>query len=254
MSMQRSMQIKLFGILWLTGMAGVVSLLGINLPIPEEIKLQFPVWAIKLLILIQPTLLLTISVSIGVFLASKVRLSAPLAEAISSGNALDRAIKPQLVPGIIGGLVGGILLVAIQLSAQLFLPSDFTVKAAEMSRNTSFLTRILYGGITEELLLRWGMMTLFVWIGWRIFGKGQGKPPAFCFVGAIVLSAVLFGLGHLPLAFALGTPVNNLTIAYIIVANSVFGLIAGYLYWQKGLEAAMISHVLVHLVMVTAIR
>lgn len=41
-------------------------------------------------------------------------------------------------------------------------------------------------------------------------------------------------------------------IAYVIVANSIFGLIAGYLYWQKGLEAAIIAHMSAHLVIVTA--
>jgi len=116
------------------------------------------------------------------------------------------------------------------------------------------LTRILYGGITEELLLRWGLMTLLVWIGWRVFSQGQSAPSTFCFIVAIALSAFLFGLGHLPLVFVLGTQVTISVIAYVIVGNAAFGLIAGYLYWQKGLEAAMIAHMLVHVVMTTATR
>ena len=39
---------------------------------------------------------------------------------------------------------------------------------------------------------------------------------------------------------------------YVIVANSVFGLIAGYLYWKRGLESAMLAHMLAHVVMLTA--
>jgi membrane protease YdiL (CAAX protease family) len=97
-------------------------------------------------------------------------------------------------------------------------------------------------------------MTLFVWIGWHVFSQGQDAPSTFCFVIAISLSAFLFGLGHLPLVFALGTQVTISVIAYVIVGNSVFGLISGYLYWQKGLESAMIAHILVHVVMTTATR
>lgn len=248
------MSMRLFTILWLTGMAGVMSLWWINLPIPESEKLQLPLWTIKLLSLIQPTLLLSVAVLIGIILADKVGLSAPLAEAVSNGTSISLAIGPQVFPGIIGGLAGGIVLTAIEFFAKFLLPSDFVMKVEELSSNTSFITRILYGGITEELLLRWGMMTLLVWIGWRIFLKGQSEPSTFCFIAAISLSALLFGLGHLPLAFVLGTQITTLVIAYVIVGNSVFGLIAGYLYWHKGLEAAMISHMLVHIVMVTASR
>lgn len=248
------MSMRLFTILWLTGMVGIVSLWWMKLPIPEDEELQMPLWGIKLISLIQPTFLLSITVLIGVVLAHKVGLSAPLAEAVSNRTSISLAIQPQVLPGIIGGLIGVIGLTFIQFCAKVFLPSDFITKAETLSSNTPFLTRILYGGITEELLLRWGIMTLLVWIGWRIFSKGQGVPSIFCFVSAIALSAFLFGLGHLPLAFVLGTQVTPSVITYVIVGNSFFGIIAGYLYWRKGLEAAMISHMLVHVVMVTFTR
>lgn len=243
---------KLFTILWLMGITGVISLWGIHLPIPKDEQLPIPVWSIKLLSLIQPTLLLSIAVLIGVTLAPKVGLSAPVAEAISRGTSISQAIQPQVLPGIIGGLLGSGVLIAINFFVKPLLPSDFVMKAEAFSNNTSFLTRILYGGITEELLLRWGMMTLFVWIGWRIFTNGQGEPSIFYFVGAITLSAFLFGLGHLPLVFALKTQVNTFVVAYVIGGNSFFGLIAGYLYWYQGLESAMIAHIVFHIIVVTA--
>jgi Type II CAAX prenyl endopeptidase Rce1-like len=246
------MSIKLFAILWLMGAAGIISLLGMNLPIAESETQQLPLWVIKLFSLITPTFLLSVAVLIGVILADKVGLSAPLAEAFSNRTSINLAIRPQIFPGIFAGLFASIVLLTIQFVAKQFLPSDFILKAEELSSNTPLLTRILYGGITEELLLRWGMMTLLVWIGWRIFDQGQGEPTMVCFVAAIAVSAFLFGLGHLPLVFALGTQVTMGIITYVIVGNSIFGLIAGYLYWHKGLEAAMISHMLFHVVMVTA--
>jgi NAD(P)-dependent dehydrogenase (short-subunit alcohol dehydrogenase family) len=32
----------------------------------------------------------------------------------------------------------------------------------------SSLTAMLYGGITEEILMRWGLMSLLVWIAWKV--------------------------------------------------------------------------------------
>ncbi len=177
------MFMKLFTILWLEGMIGVISLWWINLPILESEELQLPLWGIKLLSLIQPTLLLFVAVLIGVVLSPKVGLSAPLAEALSRGNSISLAIKPQVIPGVVGGLIGSILLIILEFLAKPFLSSDFVTKAEELLGKTSIFTRILYGGITEELLLRWGMMTLLVWLAWWIFAKGQGEVSALYFIG-----------------------------------------------------------------------
>ena len=116
------------------------------------------------------------------------------------------------------------------------------------------LTRLLYGGITEELLLRWGLLTLLVWTAWRIFQRGRGTPRAIYFVSAIVISSFVFGIGHLPVVSALEVDFTLPIVAFIVLANSLFGLIAGYLYWQKGLEAAIIAHMSTHVVIVTAIH
>jgi len=243
--------VRLFAVLWLVGLLGIISLWWMELPISPGAALSVPLWGLKLLSLIQPTVLLAIAVWVGVALAHRVGLSAPVAESVARGTSFKSAMRPQILPGLIGGLIGGVLLAVIQTGAKFVLPSDFVVKAEALAGNTSFATRILYGGVTEELLLRWGMMTLLVWLGWRIFSNGQGKPTTPYFVAAIALSALLFGLGHLPVVFVLGTSVTAAVVAYVIVANSVFGLIAGYLYWRKGLEAAMLAHMLVHGVLVT---
>ncbi|NEQ29129.1 MAG: CPBP family intramembrane metalloprotease, partial [Microcoleus sp. SIO2G3] len=238
-----------FTILWLVGIVGVISIFWMQLPIPEAAEL--PSSAIKLLTLIQPTILLTLAVFAGVNLAHRVGLSAPLAEAKACSGSLGSAIKPQLVPGLIGGVAGGVILSSISLWWRSFLPSDFLMKAEDLARNTPFLTRILYGGVTEEILIRWGLMTLLVWVLWRLFQRGQWMPNVTCFAIAIAISSLIFWIGHLPIAFVLSTEVTASLVGYVIIGNSIFGLIAGYLYWKKGLEAAMIAHMLFHVIIVT---
>jgi hypothetical protein len=41
-------------------------------------------------------------------------------------------------------------------------------------------------------------------------------------------------------------------IGFVVLANSVFGVIAGYLYWKLGLESAMIAHMFVHVIILIA--
>jgi Type II CAAX prenyl endopeptidase Rce1-like len=241
----------LFILLWFVGMIGVVSTLWIPLPIPAE-ELPLSLIAVKLLNLISPTFLLSIAVLIGVNLASKVGLSAPFLEALASGAQKPiLAMQPQVIPGLVGGVFGGVAISTLSFLWRSSLPNDFVAKAEALSSNTPLLTRILYGGITEEILMRWGLMSLLLWAAWLVLQKAQGSPNTVYVVLAIGVSAIAFGLGHLPLAFTLSSQATASLVTYIIVGNAVFGLIAGYLYWQKGLEAAVIAHVTVHLVMAT---
>lgn len=250
---------KLFIVLWLAGLAGVFSFLLVDLtaliailPIPAGTEIPTFTPVLKLLSLIQPAIILSVAVLVGVVLASKVGLSSPVAETAVSGDDLVSALKPQVVPGIVGGLAGGVGIVLIAALSKPFLPPEVLAKLDEFGKILPLLTRLLYGGITEELLLRWGLMTLLVWVAWRLFQKGRDKPKPACFVGAILVSSVIFGIGHLPIAFLLFPEATFALTLFVIVGNSFFGLIAGYLYWKKGLESAMIAHMLAHVVMFVA--
>jgi len=251
---------RLFVILWVAGMAGVLSFLLVdlssllaNLPVTEGASMPFPPLVLKLLSTIQTTVLLSIAVLVGVALGHRVGLSSPAAEAIAGRENLVAAFKPQIVPGLVGGLAGGIAIPLAWLLWKPFLPTTFVTRAEQLNRTLPFPTRLLYGGITEELLLRWGVLTLLVWLAWRLFQKRQGKPRAVWFVCAIIISSVVFGLGHLPLVNVLAVNFTVAVVGYIVVANSLFGFIAGYLYWKRGLEAAIIAHMLAHVVITTAI-
>ena len=255
-----SLKTRLFLILWLAGIVGVLSFLLVDLkallallPVPAGTEIPQVTPALKLLSLVQPTVLLSVAVLIGVALASKVGLSSPVAEAAAKGEELGLALKPQIIPALIGGLLGGVGVILTWFLWKPFLPAELVARSTELNKLLPLPTRLLYGGFTEELLLRWGLMTLLVWAAWRLFQKRQGEPRAVYFISAIIASAVIFGLGHLPIALAISHYASAPLIAYVIVVNSFFGLIVGYLFWKKGLESAMIAHMLAHVVMLVAI-
>ena len=252
---------RLFVILWLAGMAGVLSLLFIDLsailaslPASAGSEMPFDPRLIKLISLVQPTIILSVAVFIGVQFASQIGLSAPAAEALATGKSVAPRLKRQIVPGLIAGFAGGVGIIASWVLSRPLLPPLFVSRAEKLNSSVPFLTRLLYGGITEELLLRWGLLTLLVWLAWRVFQKGQGKPRPIYLAGAIVISSIVFGIGHLPLVAALQVDFTPPIVAFVIIVNSFFGLIAGYLYWKKGLEAAIIAHMSAHVVIVTAMR
>lgn len=249
---------RLFVILWLAGFVGVLSLLLIDLdalikilPIPPGTEIP-PITLVKLLTPVQPAVLLAVAVLVGVVLAAKVGLSSPVAEAAARGGDSVSALKPQIVPGIVGGLAGGVSLVLIATVVKPFLSPEVLARLGAYGKILPLPVRLLYGGIVEELLLRWGLMTLLVWAAWRLFQKGRAQPKPAYFGGAIVLSSVVFAIGHLPVAFMLFPEMTRALLVFAIVGNAAFGLIGGYLYWKKGLESAMIAHALTHVVMFTA--
>jgi membrane protease YdiL (CAAX protease family) len=233
-----------FGLLlWAAGFVGVVSITVTLLPrMFETVTPPAPLWVISLASFAQSGLLLALAVWAGVALAPAVRLRAPAFEAAVTGDAIAPALKSQLLPGLVSGVVGGMLLLGVRRSAPAAL--------AEMQERLAppLAARVLYGGLTEELLLRWGVMTALAWLAWRFLQRRQG-PIRRGFVWlAIAVSAILFGVGHLPVASAMLGGVDASVAAFVIGWNTAFGLLFGYLFWRYGLESAMIAHGLAHVV------
>ena len=241
-------KIKLGLTLFALGFLGVLSMLTVTVPLgelPEEIA-AMPPFVVKLLTLINPTVFLVISVLVGTALYDKVNLSVPVISALL--NKECEHIKPvfvqQLKYGVSLGLLAGALCVLIAYVYGYFVADE--LKALEKDIELTLLARFLYGGITEELLLRFGVMTLIIWI----IAKLTKRLDNTAYWAAIVLSTVLFAVGHFPLAFSALSEPSALLLSYILIGNTVAGLVFGWLYWKKGLEAAIIAHAFFHVSMV----
>jgi membrane protease YdiL (CAAX protease family) len=96
-----------------------------------------------------------------------------------------------------------------------------------------------YGGIAEEILMRLFLMSLFVFIILKIFRRKE-KNSLIVWI-SIILVAILFGLGHLPITSAV-VSITPIVILRAVVLNGIGGIVFGWLYWKKGLESAIISH------------
>ncbi len=252
---------RLFLVLWVAGFPGIASLLLIDFEalialLPAVPGREYPQMtpALKLLSLVQPAVLLTLAVFAGLHLAPKLGLASPAAAAWVGRRPVLPALRPQLLPGLLGGLVGGGAIVLVAAAIMPRLPDGVADRISAFGGVMPLPTKLLFGGITEELLLRWGFMSFLAWLGWRIFRPRQERAHAACYHGAIFLSALLFAAGHLPVAFLLVPQPTLALLVFVLAANGVFGVVAGYLYWWRGLEAAVLAHMIAHVVLHTASR
>ncbi len=62
---------------------------------------------------------------------------------------------------------------------------------------------------------------------------------------AIILAAVLFGLGHLP-ALAGMVTLTPLIVFRTVLLNALGGLLFGWLFWRRNLETAIVAHAAGH--------
>lgn len=237
-------QRRLFIGLWCAGLPGIAailyfvvpSLLGRGLP-------PLPLWVLLLVAGLQMCVMLTIAVWAGVALARKVGLGAPALQALASSRPWLAALRPQLLPGVVGGLLGAAFLVVI---AQ-YAPPSLTALQGTMAP-FHIAARVLYGGVTEELIVRWGLMSGVLWALWRFLQRSEAPPRTIFVTVAIVVSAISFGALHLPAASAMLGALTTPVIAYVIIGNAAFGILAGYLFWRFGLECAIVAHSVTHLV------
>lgn len=209
---------------------------------------EMPPALVVALLLINPLILLIITVVIGNLLAPRVGLRSLVAEKVSHGTPIWPQLRPHIPMALGIGILFAFVVLGLDALMNPFEGTDLAVaEPATLSGLLSqLLLGLLYGGIVEELLLRWGVMSLLVWIGWRIFQRGQGQAHPVLVWVAITLAAVLFGIGHLP-AMASMVELTPLIVFRTILLNALGGMIFGWLYWRRSLEVAMVAHAAGHI-------
>jgi membrane protease YdiL (CAAX protease family) len=98
------------------------------------------------------------------------------------------------------------------------------------------------------------MMRLFLvtLVAWVLCLASKGTKLRWHLVAAIVIAALLFGAGHLPAAAPVW-PLTGMVVLRTLLLNAVAGLAFGWLYWRRGLEAAMLAHFCADLVLHVAV-
>ncbi len=218
---------------------------------------EIPAWAFVVGTVIQGVVLTAIAAGLGLWLGGKVGLGAWDVRGLVAGESgMGRRIVRSLPLALALGVVGA---VAVQL-----IGWGFTLVSPEIMRRLEdvemwapwegFLVAV-GAGISEEIWLRLGVMGVLAWLLARIAklagrtGAEGEAPTAWAVWTAMVGAALLFGAMHLPLAASLGDGLTFAFAANVVSMNAVLGLVFGWLYWKRGLVAAMAAHFATNIVL-----
>lgn len=231
---------KLFTLLLALSLISIILVFPYLLTVQGEIlkKMAQPLALLFIAQFIQSFLLFSLAIFLGLFFTKKIGFRLPLFTALLGEKRIDRKVLKNIVTtSIVSGIITAVIIYV--------LDTLFTMSGVEISTHESYapvwqkLLAAFYGGITEEILMRLFFMTFFIWISMKLFK--QTKPTRGGILGGIILAALLFGVGHLPITASL-TTLNTLVIARAVILNGIGGIVFGWLFWKKGFESAMIAH------------
>lgn len=155
--------------------------------------------------------------------------------------------KKPLIAAAIVSVLGGLLM----LLPDIFFFSNYSdaIKASYESKPTimNMLASVTYGAVIEEVMMRLFAMSLIVFLLEKIFDRSHALSKNAILILANALSALLFGLLHIP-ANALMLGGSSMIIARCILLNGGLGLLFGDLYRKFGIRYAMIAHGGCHIV------
>jgi len=180
-----------------------------------------------------------IVIFLGLFLSKRIGMGLPILQGVLEGKNQTKELKSILLPSISWGILAGVLIILISIPFSKLIPEFQNLKVSIPVWKAILAT--FYGGIAEEVLLRLFLVSLFVWITFKIKKATDGGPTVFGIWLSIILAAIVFGLAHLPTAAQM-TSLTGMIIVRAVVLNGIGGVIFGWLYWKKGLESAMLAH------------
>ena len=212
-------------------------LLAVFLGLPGVAALPFlvtlPPGVPPLAAMANPAILLVLMALAGAWAAPKVGLRS----ALVLGPAVEgRGLAIWAALGLVAGLV-------VALADHALAPLWAVEGAATLREGRGAATLVLgllYGGMTEEVLFRWGLMALLA------LGLLRVMPRRAALAVAVVLAALAFALAHLP-AVAMGVEgVTPPLLLRTLIWNGLLGLIYGAALLRQGLEGAMLAHAATH--------
>jgi hypothetical protein len=236
-----------FAILFGAAVVGVACVMPYTLELTGKAlkkaqeRIRQPMWVLLLLQSAQSIVLMAVATGLGLLIARHIGLGAPLIEGLLAGKNVSAQAAAMIVPALILGIVSSAVMLILEITV--FWPrlppairNDAPIPALWKRFLASF-----YGGIDEEILLRLFLLSLLAWLIGFVWHLPGGKPTLGALWFANVIAAVIFGLGHLPATSALAK-LTPLLVWRAILLNGIVGVATGYLFWQYGLEAAMLAH------------
>jgi membrane protease YdiL (CAAX protease family) len=232
---------RTFLVLWIAcivGAACVIPYVATNRQLTRMLP-PFTLGSLIIVVLAQSTLLFAGFVLLGLVLAHRVSLGTPFVSARVAGVAPPGFGRVALRSLLIGLAAGAVIFVMDRWVFGIFI--EPITRAQDQAVWWSRLLACVYGGIDEEVAMRFALMTFLVWVCWKMRRTPDNKPTAGGVWASIIAASVVMGLMHLPLSGYL-VVITPLAVVRAVVLNSFVAIPCGWSYWKEDLESAMAIH------------
>lgn len=238
---------KVFGLLMATGV--VASLATLPYATTLQGSSEIPAWALVVGTVIQGVVFTAIAAGLGLWLGGKVGLGAWDVRGIIAGESgTGRKVVRSLPLALALGAVGAVVVQLVGWIFTLIWPGIMQgMDDVNMWSVWEGGLAAIGAGISEEIWLRLGIMGVLAWLltrAARLAGQRSedGEAPSWAMWASMSGAALLFGGAHLPLASTLGEGLTVASAASVISMNAILGIVFGWLYWKRGLIAAIAAH------------
>jgi hypothetical protein len=173
-------------------------------------------------------------VAAGLLLGTPLGLGAPGLDAFWNSFHVALSAGTVLASGL-EGIAAAMLCWGLDIVA--FRGARMSLVASGVRRPSVWARggAVLYGAVAEEIMVRLGVLTILA----AALALAVSRPLAVRI--GIALSALVFGLGHLP-ATSRVAPLTTSLVTRAIVLNGIGGLVFGEIYVVQGLLHAIFAH------------
>ncbi|KTD22171.1 Uncharacterised protein [Legionella lansingensis] len=226
-----------------------LALPGVIIAVPRLIRLLLPDNSERVQkrvsgLAIGQTLLMVLILTIaGSVLSLRTGLNAPVLENLLQGKPVLTLIQNMVLPILLCTIGGLVVFFVLYYGLVASILDEATFAIMRKVRTVLALDGcMLYGGVVEEIIARWGLMNVVAFFSILFYGQ---KTPLSIWI-AILLSGFLVALGQLPAYLAAGCHSGRRFVYSVLLLNIWQAIVFGWLFWQFGLFAAIVSHMLFH--------
>ena len=189
-------------------------------------------------LLINPALLLLLAALAGTPAARRCGLRL---------RAADSTLPRRISEWVGGALLGVTIAAADHLGRALWQQGPgLPPSVLEAWTPASLAVGLLYGGVVEEVLLRWGVMSLVALALWRSIARRSPSPPTTALALGASIAALAFAAAHLPFLALAGVEPSVGPVLRTVLLNTAAGLFYGWWFARRDLLAAMGAHAGTH--------
>ncbi|MCU0607976.1 MAG: CPBP family glutamic-type intramembrane protease [Candidatus Edwardsbacteria bacterium] len=231
-----------FLIIWVACAVGYLSGIPLIRAMLPEFTAAVRITAPPAIVLIALLPLCLLAMGLAIIIADGYSRSAgmgtPLIDAWVDKSPSWPVLKSFLFLSLVSALA--VAVTTIGIDRVFFIPL-LPAALSEGSGSTLWqdLITSLYGGIVEEVLLRYLLMSVIV-VALRKACRFQATNNTLIWT-AILASSFVFGVSHLPITAAIA-PLTAPVVLRALLLNGIGGVLFGWLYWKKGLESSIVTH------------